>query len=563
MPKETIINPFPTFKPTGAERKAVLEEIAVLEGHKRQILESIRQVEARLPFHRYDRAILEHEVAKKLASISPIRWVPFEILECIFEYYVEDIDDADNADEANNTDNLCHSNNAKLLNLQLVSKAWCCVVKYSPQLWTQLNVVGPFHLDLLPSYRKHIDLYALNSGRLPMRVTFWSGTTEDFSTHLTHKEESDRLEAMNRLLGYLILRTSERWALFDLRILRRGCYAITPPPLESVYPYMLGHATKLRHLVIRETSPFFTDQNREDTFLSLLSSHFSYYPKVEGDRERTNPLLQTLELFDVPIKLQSGLSPLKSLRELNIGFNQDSKWGDLLDESLNKSWLSLFPQLRKLTLNASDVRNVPRPYVNNQWGLWSDIQPIMHTEEYEAKHLVELHLQGPVPSWALYNVAFPVLKTVRIGMNKNSSHILMSHLMRDTDWGALSLGTVRNLYLSCMNCRPFWFTRYELERAYNANDGWELWYKNQEKIRAEFSTFLNVETVYAPSCIWKQIDEVFGSADAVIRSAGEVAGFGFLPVSGERLRFLLQEKVEYIDWRDLDPYHLYCHQYIA
>jgi hypothetical protein len=246
-----------------------------------------------------------------------------------------------------------------------------------------------------------------------------------------------------------------------------------------------------------------------------------------------------------------------------------------MEDTLAKSWLSLFPRVKRLVLNAGSNVNLNTStstcLFRGQWERWTSVLGLIRTEEYEAKQLEEIYLQGQVPLWVLHNVALPALRTIKI-----QSSQLGSHNLKNPEWDVIgpSLGAVRNLYLSCScsnprpcsctcscscpppRCLPFWNR--------------QTWtpYEYQAKIREAFAPFLNLETVYAPSCIWQGLDEIFGyGVGGAVE--GETVGekehrSELITLSGEYVRDLLKERVEEeenneenLKWDPYPPYVSY------
>jgi hypothetical protein len=488
MSIETVEYLFSPIRPTHAVRDTILREVALLEESKQRNFETTRQNEDLLASLKREELLLNEELLRRFTHISPIRWLPFEVLGAIFKFSVED-------------------NPKALGQLQLVSKSWQCIVKRTPQLWMKIQLVGPFHLDRLDLSKRHIDSCIMNSGKLPLQIVFREGQ-DLWHSYARPYQNSSVQQATIKLLEYLSLHASERWDRFDVQCNSnetRWQYRA-----RLVYPAIFRAASKLRHLTIHDNLVLQSANDQVKGLSSFLSDHYS-----------NGTTLKTVDLYDIEFHFHDTLSPLNSVQVLSIGFTTEHKWSQLLDGTADRSWLSMFPRLRKLTLNASKTMFIPLYYshaVNNAAGA-------MHLyREYEAEHLVELCFHGPAPPWILYNVTFPALKTLIIEANWRSSHVLDE----PEQWDGIYLSSIQNLYILCSKCCQFWPTELE--------DSDLTRYLNQARIHSSLSRFLDVEKVHARSCFWRQIHTVFDTSNDEVGKAAEDTCPELHTVNGEDWR---------------------------
>jgi len=143
--------------------------------------------------------------------------IPVEILYHIFEQYLAE-------------------NSTKVMNLQLVSRAWCAIVNSHPPLWIRIDVTSPFRSGYGRACKRYIDLCTERSGNLDLHVLFRSSS---ISPKMGIAQDNCLLPNDINVFRYLCSKANARWISFSYVDMSRHHLYILPESRHQVL--RLGH----------------------------------------------------------------------------------------------------------------------------------------------------------------------------------------------------------------------------------------------------------------------------------------------------------------------------------
>jgi hypothetical protein len=424
------------------------QELDILFQMHHQVCGSIVDAKETISSLEVNAAQLEADLTIRRSYLGSVRYIPFEILGHIFQIYVDD-----------NREHL----GARGW-LQLVCTKWRDAVLAHPNLWTRIDVVGPFDTRTMDSYINHIALCVLRSGARKLNVSF-AGDSNDSRSGIYLR---------TRILSYLISYASDRWKSFK--------YYQASGPYHPNYQFKLddlahvfAHAPNLECVVI-------------------CQHHNLIELDLSGKSKRLGPLLHDLRslrtlqisLISWPILVDG--HPLPQITELLVDGCYWRGTGMLgSDEGrANQVWLSLFPSLRSLSIRLTASVLHPRAVEED----------LPEENFYQAKSLTSLTLHGLVPSNALRGVQFPVLQEVVIQPNDEGIHLFQ----HNHGSYPLKVDSFASLRLECQPGTLFWRLQPQYEDFSLFRD---------DIIPNSFKMFENAETVSAPGCIWRSFAWIF------------------------------------------------------
>ncbi|KAG8832840.1 hypothetical protein FRC17_000544 [Serendipita sp. 399] len=542
--------PSPFHKPVGALRSRLLAELSNVEESSQVVEDLIVSAQADLASLIHEKYRILREIEERKADLSPVNYVPFEVLGTIFTHVVRrDPPHTCTSKFVGGCPHDLFNNRAEsqepnvtsgtiLSRLQLVCRRWRNTINSYPSLWGELHLVGPFTHPDVESYKRLVDRHIIRSRASSLHICL-------VSSHLrTTKSSWEDDNATRKLLSYLSIFADERWKSFSLcwHELSRHDDA-TRATLSNI----LSRATRLEHLVLHHNV-----EAPGGPFVPLQS------PAV-GLR-----YLRSLALIDMAWSRFVFASPAQSIQHLTICLDDGCDWASLMytracgvKESVEDHtflsvykcvhWLSLFPALRSLhlmshlwknewvspfhphRLNARGI-NGRQPPAGSTYAMANDLYDRIHSPPlYEARLLDRVVIEGSIPAWILHGILFPSLRTLQIVSNRLGVSIWEKGRQYPEsvwDWRDVDLSATTKLILDCGGSsfdphqRPFWciesqsqapLQRYsgrketsdEIVETFLQNS------RNQAFIRDTFDAVPNVKTVTAPSCVWRAIKDAF------------------------------------------------------